>query len=189
MMKRTGDLECHENELFQAVRLPYGKSSSEEGPAGGGTSMYVLLPAGEMTLADLTGKLTPESWKKWTGALAERAGTIELPRFRAEYFSRLNGSLAGMGMKEAFQRSADFSRLCECSPGDVYISDVFHKAVVEVNEKGTEAAAVTAIKFKMTSAMPVEDPFHMVVDRPFLIAIVDDTTGLILFMGGISDPE
>ncbi len=182
MMKRSGDLECHENELFQAVRLPYGKS-------GSGASMYVILPFGENTLADLTGKLTPESWKTWTGVLTGRDGTIELPRFRAEYFSQLNSTLSGMGMKEAFKRSADFTNLCECRPGDVYISDVLHKAVVEVNEKGTEAAAVTAVRMKLTSAMPVDDPFHMVVDRPFLIAIVDDDTGLILFIGGISDPE
>jgi serpin B len=186
MMKRSGDLACHENELFQAVRLPYGKP---EGSSGGGTSMYVFLPTGENTLADLTGKLTPENWGMWTGALAGRDGTIELPRFRAEYFSQLNGSLSGMGMKEAFKRSADFSNLCECAPGDVYISEVLHKAVIEVNEKGTEAAAATAITIKLTAALPVEDPFHMVVDRPFLIAIVDDYTGLILFMGGINDPE
>jgi serine protease inhibitor len=185
MMKRTGDLTCLENELFQAVRLPYGKAEG----TGGAASMYVFLPAGENTLVSLIEKLSPESWADWTSSLSKREGTIELPRFRAEYFSKLNGTLAGMGMKEAFKRSADFSRLCECSPGDVYISDVFHKAVVEVNEKGTEAAAATAITIRLTSAMPAEDPFHMVVDRPFLIAIVDDDTGLILFMGGISDPE
>ena len=189
MMKRSGKLDCHENELFQAVRLPYGKGTSDEGTRGGGTSMYVILPSAENTLAGLTGKLTLETWNTWTGALSERDGTIEMPRFRAEYFSRLNGSLSGMGMKEAFKRSADFSNLCECGPGDVFISDVYHKAVVEVNEKGTEAAAATAIRMKLTSAMPVEEPFHMVVDRPFLMAIVDDETGLILFMGVISDPE
>ncbi len=185
MMKRTGDLTCLENELFQAVQLPYGKAEG----TGGAASMYVFLPAGENTLASIIEKLSAESWADWTSSLSKREGTIELPRFRAEYFSKLNGTLAGMGMKEAFKRSADFSRLCECSPGDVYISDVFHKAVVEVNEKGTEAAAATAITIRLTSAMPTEDPFHMVVDRPFLIAIVDDDTGLILFMGGISDPE
>lgn len=184
MMKRTGDLACHENELFQAVRLPYGKAGDEDG-----SSMYVFLPAGENTLAGLMEKLTPESWAAWTSSLLKRDGTIELPRFRAEYFSNLNRTLAGMGMKEAFKRSADFSNLCECSPGDVYISDVIHKAVVEVNEKGTEAAAATAITIRVTSVRPVEDPFYMVVDRPFLIAIVDDDTGLILFIGGISDPE
>ena len=150
--------------------------------------MYLFLPAEGKTLEDLAGKMTPESWKEWTGELRAREGTIELPRFRAEFFSKLNGTLKGMGMKEAFGRSADFSKLCECRPGDVYISDVLHKAVIEVNEKGTEAAAVTAITIRLTSAMPTEKPFHMVVDRPFLLAIVDDETGLILFMGAISDP-
>ncbi len=86
-------------------------------------------------------------------------------------------------------RNADFSNLCKCVPGDVYISDVLHKAVVEVNEKGTEAAAATAVTIRLTSAMPVGKPFHMVVDRPFLIAIVDDDTGMIVFIGGINDPE
>lgn len=181
MMRRTGDLVCHGDELFQAVRLPYGKE--------GGTSMLVILPAEGNTLEELTGRLTPESWKTWTSSLVKRKGTIELPRFKAEYFSKLNQTLAGMGMKEAFKRSADFSNLCECGPGDVYISDVFHKAVIEVNEKGTEAAAATAVTIRLTSAMPVGDPFHMIVDRPFIVAIVDDETGLLLFMGAISDPE
>jgi serpin B len=183
MMKRTGDLLCHENELFQAVRLPYGKAD-----AGGGTSMIVLLPTAGRTLDALMDKLTPESWSAWSSSLSKRDGTIELPRFRAEYFSKLNTTLSAMGMKEAFRQSADFSNLCECGPGDVYISDVFHKAVVEVNEKGTEAAAATSVTIRLTSAMPAVDPFHMVVDRPFLIAVVDDDTGLILFMGAISDP-
>jgi serpin B len=181
MMKRTGDLLCHGNELFQAVRLPYGKE--------GGTSMIVLLPAAGKTLDELTGKLTPESWETWTSSLSKREGTIEIPRFKAEFYSKLNGTLAGMGMKEAFKRSADFSNLCECGPGDVYISDVLHKAVIEVNEKGTEAAAATAVTIRLTSAMPAGDPFHMIVDRPFIVSIVDDDTGLILFMGAINDPE
>jgi serine protease inhibitor len=189
MMRRSGKLECHENDLFQSVRLTYGNGDPEAGRAGGGTSMYVLLPAGGKTLNDLKSQLTPENWKTWTSSLARREGTIELPRFRAEYFSRLNGTLIGMGMKEAFGRRADFTGLCECAPGAVYISDVFHKAVIEVNEKGTEAAAATSITLKLTSAMPVEEPFHMKVDRPFLVAIVDDETGLILFMGAISDPQ
>ena len=98
-----------------------------------------------------------------------------------------NGTLKRMGMKEAFGGNADFSKLCECRPGDVFISDVLHKAVIEVNEKGTEAAAVTAITIRLTSAMPADKPFHMVVDRPFLLAIVDDETGLILFIGAISE--
>jgi len=189
MMKRSGKIEYGENDLFQAVRLTYGEGDTGSDRAGGGTSMYVLLPAGGNSLSDLKAKLTPGSWKAWTEGMTRREGTIELPRFRAEYFSRLNGSLSGMGMKEAFGRRADFTGLCECAPGDVFISDVFHKAVIEVNEKGTRAAAATSITLRLTSAMPVEEPFHMIVDRPFLVAIVDDETGLILFMGAISDPE
>jgi serpin B len=189
MMKRRDEkLPCAENDLFQAVRLPYGKKASED-DIGGGASMYVLLPVRGKTLEDLTAKLTPETWKEWTGSISMREGTIELPRFKAEFFTSLNSTLKNMGMKEAFGKRADFSRLCECRPGQVYISDVLHKAVIEVNEKGTEAAAVTAIVIRTTSAMPTEKPFHMVVDRPFLLAIVDDETGLILFMGAISDPE
>jgi serpin B len=186
MMIRTGRLLCGENDLFQSVRMTYGESA--EGSDGGGSSMYILLPAEGKTVADITAMLDPPKWKEWISGMSRREVTVELPRFRAEFFSRLNGTLMAMGMKEAFGAGADFSNLCKCSPGDVFISDVLHKAVIEVDEKGTEAAAATAITIRLTSAVPAE-PFRIVVDRPFILAITDDDTGLILFAGAIYDPE
>lgn len=180
MMTRDGEMHYLENGLLQAVRLPYG---------AGAASMYVLLPHEENGLDGLASKLTWEEWSQWTAAMHSRRGHLELPRFKASFFVRLNAALAGLGMQEAFTSRADFTRLCECAPGEVFISDVFHKAVIEVTEEGTEAAAATSITMRLTSAMPVDEPFTMIVDRPFLLAIVDHRTGLILFMGSIADLE
>jgi len=182
MMSRAGEFDyLEEKGLFQAVRLPY-----EEGSI----AMYVLLPEEGTGRDSLLAVLDPERWDAWTGSFERRKGHLEMPRFRMEYFKLLNGPLQEMGMRQAFGAGADFSRMCECGPGDVYISRVLHKAVVEVDEKGTEAAAVTAVQVRVTSAMPSgPEPFRMIVDRPFLFAIVDEDSGLILFAGMLVDPE
>ncbi|MDD3642761.1 MAG: serpin family protein [Candidatus Krumholzibacteria bacterium] len=180
MMVRDGEMNYLENDLLQAVRLPYG---------AGGASMYVLLPREEKGIDSLAAALTVEGWSRWASSMRSRRGRLELPRFKASYFERLNAGLAALGMQEAFTSRADFTRLCECSPGDVFISDVLHKAVIEVTEEGTEAAAATSITMRVTSAMPVDEPFTMIVDRPFILAIVDGETGLILFLGSIAELE
>lgn len=180
MMVREGEMPYFESDLLQAVRLPYGE---------GGASMYVLLPREEKGIDSLAAALTDDAWSRWISSMRSRRGRLELPRFKASYFQRLNAALAALGMREAFTSRADFTKLCECGVGDVFISDVFHKAVIEVTEEGTEAAAATSITMRLTSAMPVDEPFRMIVDRPFLLAIVDGDTGLILFLGTIAKLE
>lgn len=115
-------------------------------------------------------------------------GEVVLPRFKLEYESLLNDTLIRLRMGPAFDSYfADFSGI---SPSRLYISRVIHKAVVEVSEEGTEAAAVTVVV-----AVPVSDfavnaePFSFVVDRPFFFAIRDDATGTVLFMGAVYDPQ
>lgn len=181
MMSRSGDFAYLENELLQAVRLPYGDES--------GAAMYVLLPREGKELGALRDTLSLEQWSKWRGELRTRAGYLELPRFKASYFANLNQPLTELGIREAFGRKADFSRLCRCARGEVFISDVLHKAVIEVNEEGTEAAAATSITLRLTAAMPTVEPFRMIVERPFLLAIIEEETGLILFIGSITDME
>jgi len=180
MMVRDAEMPYFEDESVQAVGLPYGAGSA---------SMYVVLPRDQTPIDDLAGTLTADRWSQWTSSLRSRRGHLEFPRFKASYFSRINAALAGLGMQEAFTSRADFTRLCECGIGDVFISDVLHKAVIEVTEEGTEAAAATSITMRLTSAMPTEEPFSMIVDRPFLLAIVDKDTGLILFLGAIAGLE
>lgn len=112
-----------------------------------------------------------------------------LPRFTLEYENSLNQALTDLGMGVAFQPGkADFSGMAATdTAADIYISDVKHKTFVQVDEAGTEAAAVTSVEISVTS-MPAYD-FELKFDRPFFYAIQDSKTGAIVFMGTVFDPS
>ena len=176
-MFRYSDFHYLENELFQAVRLPYGKNER--------VSMYVFLPAAGSGLDQLYEHLTAENWQNWLSSFRMMEGEGGLPRFTYEYETSLSDVLKALGMEIAFDGDrADFSGMHPIPP-NLYISEVKHKTFVEVNEKGTEAAAVTSVEVGVT-AMP--ETFTMIVDRPFFFSIVDDMTGTILFMGSVLEP-
>ena len=180
-MNRAGKFEYLEDPLFQAVRLPYGD---------GRTAMYVFLPDTASSLDAFRAALTPERWAEWLGRFAERDGRLALPRFRREYEAKLKGPLSVLGMAVAFDPTrANFSNMLDTGGEKAYIHDVIHKTFVEVNEEGTEAAAVTSVEMKLTSAMEPPRRFVMVCDRPFFYAIVDSRTGLVLFMGEMANPS
>ncbi len=177
LMFRYSDFHYLENELFQAVRLPYGKNER--------VSMYVFLPAAGSGLDQLYEHLTAENWQNWLSSFRMMEGEVGLPRFTYEYETSLSDVLKALGMEIAFDGDrADFSGMHPIPP-NLYISEVKHKTFVEVNEKGTEAAAVTSVEVGVT-AMP--ETFTMIVDRPFFFSIVDDITGTILFMGSVLEP-
>jgi len=117
-------------------------------------------------------------------------GEVMLPRFKVEYQVGLNDVLKALGMAEAFDPlRANFSGMAELKTGGrAYISDVTHKTFAEVNEEGTEAAAVTAVTVQVTSVQVPQEKFIMKVDRPFFFAIRDNLTGAVLFMGSVRDP-
>jgi len=175
MMSQAGIYGYYETDKFQAVSLPYGKE--------GALAMYIFLPDSNSNLATLLQQLTPENWNQWMQILKFRRedGSIEIPRFKMEYEVELNSTLIALGMAGIFDISkADFSPMID---DNVAVNSVKHKTFVEVNEEGTEAAAVTSID---VSFCP---PFEMNVNRPFFCAIQDNTTGTILFMGTIVDPQ
>lgn len=177
MMSRDGTFEYMENDLFQLVRIPY---------QGQFVGMYVLLPREGVSLSSVAEKLTAQQWKTWTGEMKSRPGQLSLPRFKTDFSASLKPVLSALGMAEAFDPTkADFSGILP--PGAtserVFISDVLHKTYLSVDEQGTEAAAATAVVMKVTS-VPA-NPFTMVVNRPFLVAIADKPTGVILFLGAI----
>ena len=178
-MKLGGDFSYFATEDFQAVRLSY---------AGGDASMLVFLPAQHSSLAGLLKSLTPEHWRQWRMRFGEAEGTLELPRFKMENRYELNAALQALGMKTAFSEAADFSLI---STQRLNVDDVLQKTFVEVNEEGTEAAAVTKVGMKaMGMRMPAPKPhFDLVVDRPFLVAIVDSKSEVLLFLGAIADPR
>lgn len=178
MMSQQGDFRYLETEQFQAVSLPYGE--------GRRMSMYILLPKKATPITDLYQKLTAENWQQWVTRFRSRPGSVQIPRFKLEYEIELRRALSALGMADAFDASkANFSGMSDLQ---THIDQVRHKTFVEVNEEGTEAAAVTSIGIRATSAI-VDEPFTMVVDRPFFCAIRDNQSGSVLFMGAIVDPQ
>ena len=167
----------YETPEFQAVSLPYGS---------GRMSLYVFLPKATSSLAAFQQTLTAENWQTWMNRFSRRQGTVGLPKFKLEYEVDLKEALSALGMSTAFDANqADFSGLSET---ETHISQVKHKTFVEVNEAGTEAAAVTSISVSVTSVVS-GGPFQMMVDRPFFFAIRDQQTGTVLFMGTIVEPQ
>lgn len=183
MMAQSGKFDYCRGQGFQAVSLPYG---------GGGVSMYVFLPDQNSNLIEFQQRLTAKEWAKMTTQFNRTEGRIVLPRFKIEYETDLNNALNALGMGVAFdQARADFSGICARPPTpNIYLDRVKHKTFVEVNEEGTEAAAVTSIGMAAAGLLlSPPKPFTMIVDRPFFCAIRENKTGTVLFMGSITDPE
>jgi serpin B len=179
MMSRSGSYFYTKGKGFQAVALPYGS---------GRVSMYVFLPDEQTSLDQFQQDLTAENWDAWMKTFGIRPGDVKLPQFKVEWESKLNDALKALGMAEAFDsRRADFSLIAKPSSGDrLYISEARHKSWCEVNEEGTVAAAATSITGTLTSLQP--EKFLMKVDRPFFFAIRDNPTGVVLFMGSVTNP-
>ena len=179
MMPQSGKYNYYESDKVQAVSLPYG---------GKRVSMYIFLPAEGSRLSEFHSQLTAENWEAWMSGFRQTDGDIVVPRFKVEYEVDLNDALKALGMTEAFAADrADFSGMLQGSQR-AFISKVKHKTFAEVNEEGTEAAAVTSVEMRATSMQMPRKRFHMVIDRPFFCAIRDNQTGTVLFMGSITDP-
>lgn len=187
MMELADTLRYYRGEGFQAVSLPYG---------GGRFSMYVFLPDENSSLSAFHANLTPENWQAWMGEFERAEGTVILPKFKIEYErlidNPLNAPLIALGMGVAFEPyGANFGKMLpleQFGGENVYISFVLHKTFCEVNEEGTEAAAVTVVEIRVTSVGPGPQPFTFRADRPFFYAIRDNESGTILFMGSVVDP-
>ena len=177
LMTQTETFPYLETKDFQAVALPYGR---------GRLSLYVFLPRPESNLTQFVGKLGPQTWDDWLTQFKPQSVDITLPRFTANYDAEMSGPLASLGMGAAFKPGADFEPM---GLAGFYISKVKHKAVLKVNEKGTEAAAATAVLMTRGGHFSPSNPIVMRVDRPFFCAIRDNATGLILFLGLIRDPK
>ncbi|MDX2041308.1 MAG: serpin family protein [Acidobacteriota bacterium] len=178
MMWQSGSYQHLKGENFQAVSLPYGQ---------GGTSIYLFLPNEGVSLNSLLGELNFSKWQQWASSFRTAPGDVKLPRFKMDYARELNQPLKALGMEVAFDRGrADFSGIREQK--DLYISQVKHKAVIELNEEGTEAAATTSVAIGITSVRREPERFNFVADRPFLLAIRDQQTGAILFLGAVFEP-
>lgn len=181
MMSQKGVYPYCETDEFQAVSLPYGKE--------GNLSMYIFLPKSNSNLAKFSQQLTAKNWNEWMQLFREREGIIEIPRFQVEYNVELKNTLTDLGMAGIFNFSkTDFSPMIDRDT-EVAVDSVKHKTFVEVNEEGTEAAAVTSVRIKTRGMAIHSEYFEMNVNRPFFCAIRDNSTETILFMGTIVKPK
>jgi len=160
---------------LQLLELPYD---------GKEVSMLILLPRKD-GIEPLEDKLTVENLNEWKGRMTEQRVDVYIPKYKLETEYSLPKELMNLGMKEAFTRDADFSGMDGTKY--LYIKDVIHKAYVDVNEEGTEAAAATAVIIALKSAMPERIP-EFKADHPFMFVIEDTATGNILFIGKVADP-
>ncbi len=152
--------------------------------------MLVLLPETVAGLSQLEEHLTTSDLQKWTDSLVSQEVNVSLPKFKATTQLQLSDSLKSMGMASAFDAAkADLSGMT--GDRDLCISAVIHKAFVDVNEEGTEAAAATAVVMAQCSASfdePQQKPRVFCADHPFVFLIRDSRTGSILFLGRVIDP-
>lgn len=183
-MHMMNHLRLAQGEGATMLELPY---------VGGDTAMLVVLPDRPDGLANLEAGFSPAKLAALDAALASQSVAVALPQFEIDpkISLSLGTELRGLGMRSAFDaKAADFSGIgVPPNPQNrLYISEVFHKAFVKVNEKGTEAAAATAVVApEGAGAPPKATPF--VADHPFLFFIVDKPSGLILFIGRVADPS
>jgi serpin B len=179
LMTQTHRLRYGEADDLQILELPY---------RGNEISMVVLLPKKNDGLAAVERTLTAESVDRWLGSLGSRKVHVFLPKFKMTSEFSLKKTLSALGMPKAFSANADLSRMA--SGESLMISEVIHKAMVDVNEKGTEAAAATAIIVAPTSALPrVEEPVVFRADHPFAFLLRDNRSGAILFAGRVNNPK
>jgi serpin B len=176
MMRCTAARAYRHGDGYQAVMLPY---------RGGQLAMAVVLPDGP--LDTLRPAIAAGGLRGALAGTSRYQVTLAMPRFRVEAAFDLVPVLRRLGVTEAFTRQADFSGITEAER--LLIGTVAHKAYVDVDEQGTEAAAATAITFRPTAVFRAPPPVTMTVDRPFLFAIIHTPTGLPLFAGQVRSPR
>lgn len=173
MMFVDGTFSYVENQGVQAVELLYGDTTF---------SIVLVMPRTGSSLDAATSILEPTQWGALISSMHRSRINLRIPKFRFEYEKELTQPLSDLGMAIAFQPfQADFTKIA--NRDDIYISRVQHKAFIEVNEAGTEAAAATSVGISVTSAPP-----ELVFNRPFFFAIRERSTGTLLFVGRIADP-
>ncbi len=172
LMHRHGKLSFAFTTQFAAADMPYGNSAY---------SMTVLLPNPGTTIDQLAASLQSSTWTTWMGQFHEMTTDIWMPKLKLEWQRELNDDLKAMGMRDAFiPDGADFTRMSSTQGRHLYIDKVKQKTYVDINEEGTEAAAVTSVGISVTSLPP-----SLRVDRPFIFVIRERLSGTILFMGKI----
>lgn len=175
MMMQEGNFQYFANADFQAIDLPYGDRKFR---------MTIFLPKPQTDIDSLIGEFNQKNWDSWISSFADKSLTLCFPKFKLKYELGLNDVLSALGMAIAFDLlQADFTKMYE-GQENLFISKVKHKTFVEVNEEGTEAAAVTSVEIGITSV-----GLLMRVNRPFIFVIRENKSQTILFIGKIVEPD
>ena len=177
-MYKCDDMPYYENKKYQAVRLDY---------KGNKMSMFVFLPNEKKSIDDFVKDFSQDEFLNASKNLSRTNLELYLPKFKAECSFELSKTVKELGMKSAFDGRANFNGIAE----KLCISEIIHKTYIDVNESGTEAAAVTAVMMNCT-AVPFEEeikPKCMRVDRPFFFVLSDNDSNIPVFMGVITKPE
>jgi len=177
MMYNNGDYAAVSTDKYLAAKLPYGNGQFE---------MTVLLPQAGTSITDLLSSFKTEDWTKIQSITGKGKVNVGLPRFKLDYSIQLNKTLEKMGLSRVFTNSAEFGKISKST--QTLVSLVKQDTYLGIDEKGTEAAAVTVIGMLATNAGPTE-PLQIICDRPFGIIISEKTSNTILFMGRIMNPD
>ena len=178
MMRQESDLGYYSGTNFSAVDLPYGNNSYK---------MRIILPHNNTGVETVIQNINPEEFNKITGSMNKQHCVLRMPLFKLNFDITLNDVLKTIGMKKAFDpKQANFTGINKNK--ELFISEVKQKTFVDVNEEGTEAAAVTSIGVGTTSIGGGSGKIIIDVDRPFLFMIYESNSNTILFMGNISNP-
>ena len=172
MMQRSGRYQYYRSDEFQVIRLPYD---------GDRLSMYILLPAEHSSPTELSSRMNSQRWEEWLARMKEESLVLSLPRFELTYEAEMSGPLTALGLGILFGTEADFSPM---GLGGHYVEKLKHKSRTEVNEEGTEAAAVSAILMGRS----LRRPRKVAVNRPFFWAIRDDVSRTLIFVGLVIEP-
>jgi serpin B len=168
-----------ENDTFQCVSLPYKNNKLH---------MLIFLPRSQHGIENFIGIISMDKFRYWKNKLNQkRIQQLSVPVFNYFSYFDLNDYLRKMGVSEAFSDAADFSGIT--GKKNLKISKVVHKAFIEVNEEGTEAAAATGVIGMEKSSMPERDPVRFIANQPFFFLIADAAMDNILFMGVLNDPK
>ncbi|WP_445734470.1 serpin family protein [Mariniflexile sp.] len=174
MMAMEQNLKYFSNTVFSSVVLPYKNDRY---------TMTLMLPHTDKTVNDIVAIMNIENWTDWQNNYFDKNIKITMPKFTFSYEKTFNKALTNLGLGIAFTENANFSGLSDMN---TQISFVLQKTFIDVNEKGTEAAAVTIVGIETTSA---GGPQPFLLNRPFLFAITEKETGSICFMGKVGAPE
>ncbi len=174
MMHMTQDLSFLKNDLFSSVLLPYKNDKY---------NMMILLPNLDKSIEEVVSVIDEKHWSDWLNQFTREKVSLGLPKFTFSYKKMFNKALQNLGLEIAFTDQADFSGISDTG---TLISFVLQKTYIEVNEQGTEAAAVTAVGIGTTS---IGLEYQFILNRPFLFLITEKTTNAISFIGKVGKPE